>query len=248
MSSFSSRKELAPPLLGCLYCHAEGTITELAARKLLGLGSDFPVLVCSHCQSVALFDEDASSGHWRIRYRRYNRSKIYFFSAWRLGKAGWLEADEALKRSTTAFIQRQRVRQAQRGDLSWLAPQVIWPPPPSFSPSEQVYLIFKYATLRQEGYSGREGSEKNNNILDGGTFYITDARLHLMGRDRDWSYEYGKVRKVDFSDNGWKIELDVKEAPRYFQCESADDEMDPQLASAVINALWHKTDSSSQYA
>lgn len=242
MNNLPERKELPAPLLGCLYCHTEGTITEVAPRKILGIGRDLPALVCGHCGSVALLDEDGATGNWRIRYTRYSRQTQYHFSAQRLGKAGWLEADDALKISTTAYIQRQRVRQAQRGDLSWLQPQMLSPRPLGITPSEPIFLKFKYVTLHQEGHSEAEGTgRRGGNVLDGGQFYVTDIKLHLQGRDRDWSYEFGKIRKVDFSKNGWKIDLDVKEAARYFQGSNQDDEIDPQLAAAVITALWQQS-------
>ena len=40
-----------PPLQGCLYCHAEGTLTLHEGRKILGLGGDYPTVKCSRCES-----------------------------------------------------------------------------------------------------------------------------------------------------------------------------------------------------
>src|SRR5690606_20110067 len=103
--------------------------------------------------------------------------------------------------------------------------------------SEQDYMAFKYVTLHQEGHHSTEGQSSNGNMLDSGTFYVTDAKIYLMGRDRDWVYDFSKIRHVDFSNSSWKIDLEGKETPRYFKCESASNEVDPQLATAVINAL-----------
>jgi hypothetical protein len=241
MVSFSDRKDLPAPLLGCLYCHAEGTITEIEPRRLPGNSSDYPTLVCSQCHSAALFDERQAENTWRIRYRRVNRHEKYYFAALQFENTGWTYADDALETSTTIYIQRQRVHQALQGDLSWLRPVQLSPSPPPIMTSELVYLQFKHALLCTEDTPRRPGpSESPNDVLDSGAFYVTDQNVHLVGRDRDWSYALARIRDVEFSKKGWKVHLDTKETKRFFQAENHAEEMDAQLATAVIKTLWQR--------
>lgn len=224
-----STPDLPAPLIGCLYCHAEGTITEYAPRQWLGWGAEFPRLVCSRCKAVALIDSQ-QAGNWRIAYQRFNKRRQYFYAAQILGQAGWIEADQALDLSTKIYIQRQRVQQAQQSDLSWLKPlDVIIPNNPN---AGAVYLKFAHVDLYQDG-------NPDDQPLDTGSFFITYTTIHLLGRDRDWSYPLTQIDNVDYSGSGWKIHLATKETKRYFACEPAADETDPQLTAAIIKAFMH---------
>lgn len=238
MTHTSSHQELAAPLLGCLYCHAEGTITQVEARKVFGLGHEFPSITCSNCRSTAFFDQNLQNGTWRIRFRKYNRDELYYYAALRLGKGGWIKDDDALKLSTAIYIQRQRVGQAQSGDLSWLRPERLSPPPSLMSPNELVYLSNRKVDFRQLGQSSNQGSQKTEKgILDTGQFYVTDVKIHLLGRSRDWSYDLSQIRKADFTDKAWKIFINTKDAVQYFQGDFDTNEIDPQLTAAVVNTL-----------
>ncbi len=218
------------PLLGCLYCHAEGTITQIAARKFAGLGSDFPRLICSRCQSVAWFDEDPTTGDWRIHYRKHGRGPLYQFASVRLGTAGWLKADEALQVSTQTYIHRQRLQQAKRGDLSWL--RVNQTLPPSLPSSERVYMVFESVTL----YS-QQPQSKVDAVVDSGAIYITGANLYLLGRDREWAYPLAQIQQTKFTDSEWQVVLGMTDIQQYFACNPQTHELDPQLAVNVLNAL-----------
>ena len=213
-------------------------MTEVEPRKVFGLGHEFPSIICSNCGSTAFFDQNQENGIWRLRYRKFNRDDLYYFAALRLGKAGWLKEDDALKLSTTVYIQRQRVRQAQSGDLSWLRPERLSPPPSLMSPNELVYLSSPKVDFRQMGQSANEASQKTEKgVLDTGKFYVTDVKLHLLGRSRDWSYHLSQIHKTDFTDKSWKIYIDTKDATQYFQAYFDANETDPQLTTAVIKAL-----------
>src|SRR5690554_1514124 len=105
---FDASFALLPPLQGCLYCHAEGTTALYPSRKILGVGSDYPVLKCSRCGTSAEFDADpALPEAWHIRYRHVNRDPRYYYVALHFGRAGWLSAQEALAISTDGYVQRQ---------------------------------------------------------------------------------------------------------------------------------------------
>lgn len=221
-----STVDLPAPLVGCLFCHAEGTITEFAPHRWFGFGSEFPRLVCNRCKAVALFEPQEDG--WRIAYQRFNKRRQYFYAAQLLGQADWLGADQAIELSTKVYIQRQRVQQAQQGDLSWLKPlDVSIPNAPS---AGAVYLTFAHVNLHQEGNS-------DDQPLDTGSFFVTYTTLHLLGRDRDWSYPLNQIEAVDYSGAGWKIHLTTKETKRYFSCEPSLDETDPQLTTAIIKAF-----------
>jgi len=55
--------------------------------------------------------------------------RAFYYVMLYLGRAGWLSADQALKASRNGFVQRQRVQQVQGGDLEWLHPMPLDPPP-----------------------------------------------------------------------------------------------------------------------
>jgi hypothetical protein len=234
------RDDLPPPLRGCLYCHAEGSISRAEGRKLLGLGSDFPLLVCTECGSVASFDEGKDTGRWRIRYRKYNRERKFYFSVLYLGKAGWLGADEALDISTRSFVQRHRVRQAQQGDVAWLHPTPLSPPPPLMNPHEEVYMSFQYVIYCQASQVGRLAHRAVANSLDAGSFFVTGSKIHLLGHRRDWSYHLTDIQGIDYNDKSWFIYLNNINnvgGVEYFQGDNHPDELDAQLVAAVLQAL-----------
>jgi hypothetical protein len=241
MNEPDDRDDLPAPLLGCLYCHAEGGITRAEVRKILGIGGEFPVLICSECGSVAAFDDGKVTGVWRIRYRKYNRERKYYYSALYLGKAGWLEADTALEISTKSYIQRQRVQQAQQGDVSWLRPTRLSPPPPLMNPNESVYMAFRYVTYYQSAQGGRVGSHRiTGNSLDAGSFFVTDSKIHLLGQRRDWSYSLADIHSIDYTDKAWFIYLSSVGNPEYFQGDNHPDELDAQLVATVLQVLRRK--------
>ena len=227
-----------PPLRGCLYCHAENTTTLAPGRKVLGFGSDFPVLKCSHCGAVALLDCDPEDqSHWRIRYRRFNRTPPYYYVALYLGKVGWLSAQEALAASTDGFVQRTRVGQAQSGDLAWLQPVSADPPLPLFDADENVYLTLKAVTLQEAMPAGLLVRANQGAVLDSGKLYVTDRRLHLLGQRRDWSHGLSEVRGVSYDEKSWTITLNAPEQPRQFRGVNAQGQFDAQLVAAVVEAL-----------
>jgi hypothetical protein len=231
--------EFLPPLRGCLYCHSEGTTTLSDGRKLLGFGSDFPRLKCSHCSSVALLDYDAGYPEdWQIRYRRVNHAARYYYVALYLGRAGWLSADEALEISTDGYVQRMRVAQAKAGDLAWL--RTAHSALPSMSASEKVYLTLKAVTLQATPPPGIFVHSEQGAILDSGKFYVTDQKLHLLGQRRNWSHALADVWKIDYDDKFWTIYFDTAGQSQHYRGSNAADQLDAQLVAAVVEALWRE--------
>lgn len=223
--TMSDRDELSAPLLGCLYCHAEGTITEVSPRRLFGFGADYPQLRCSHCGAVALFDDNLLSGEWRINYRKFSREATYYFSALNLGQQEWLSAEEALQISTKAYIQRERLQQARRGDLSWLRPRASLPP--SISPTEQLLFLNKQGVL----YDSQDMK------VDTGVLYWTAGKLYLLGQAQQWEFDLQQVQHTDYSEHGWELYLSSSEREYLLRCDYRDDEIDPQLTTAIIETL-----------
>lgn len=227
--------ELPAPLLGCLFCHAAGTIIQSEGRRFFGIGEALPTLTCNNCGGVAVLEIGEHSEDWRIRYRKYSRERDYHFAVQHLGKGGWLEAEDALEISRQAYVQRHRVMQARQGDLKWLKPVELSPPPPIVSQDETIYLHFRYATLRQ-GQGGRF-IRQDDNIVDTGAFYITDQNIHLLGQKRNWSHPLNHIRKVDFNGDAWLIYLENDEIEEYFRGDSEPDIMDAQLITTIVQAL-----------
>jgi hypothetical protein len=235
----SSEVSTIPPLLGCLYCHAEGATTLSPGRRFLGFGGDYPVLTCSHCASVALLDYDPEdSQNWRIRYRRVNRAPRYYYVAIYLGKAGWLSAQKALAASRSGYVQRARVQQAKAGDLSWLQPAPLNPPPPFMGGEEVVYLTLRAVTFQEAPPSGLLVRADQGAVLDSGKFYVTDQKMHLLGQRRDWSHRLRDVQKVAFDDRAWTIVLNTPGQPQQYRGPNVLDQFDPQLVAAVVETLW----------
>lgn len=228
--------DLPAPLLGCLYCHSEGTIIQSENRRLFGIGEAMPNITCNVCGSVAVLEHNEVKD-WRIRYKKTNRDREYFFSSIYLGRAGWMDANTALEISTMSFVQRQRVQQSRRGDLSWLKPITLDPPPPLIDPTEIIYLQFRYVTY-QQGQRGRF-SRADDAIVDSGSFYITDDYLHLLGTKRSWNTKLTDIRKVDFDDEAWYVYLKNNELNEYYRGDNPEEPtiMDAQLVASVIQAL-----------
>lgn len=226
------------PLLGCLCCHQQGTMMMSEGRKILGFGSDYPVIKCEHCGSVALLDYDPDApDQWRIRYRRVSSSPEYYYVALYLGESGWLSAEDALAISTNGFVQRERMRQAKAGQLAWLHPHPIDPPPPLMNPSENVYLILKGVTFQEAPPAGLLVRPDQGAILDSGKFYVTDQKLHLLGQRRDWSHRLTDIQSVDYDDHAWVILLDTVEEPRQYRGLNSSDQLDAQLVVTIVKAL-----------
>ncbi|MEP7289920.1 MAG: hypothetical protein ABI947_29595 [Chloroflexota bacterium] len=232
--------EIPAPLVGCLYCHQEGTMTLAAGRKILGFGSGLPTLVCSSCNSVALFEPGPSADTWRIRYKNVNKASRFYYVMLYLGRAGWLSADEALEASRKGYVQRQRIQQVQRGDLSWLQPGPLVPPPPLMSPDESVYLMANPATFQQAMRVGSVLAQGEENVLDSGHFYVTDRKIHLLGHRRDWSHKLTDIQRVEHNDERWRIY--VGDSEQHYQGINVPDQIDAQLFASVVKQLARRDD------
>ncbi len=236
------RQGLIPPLQGCLYCHAEGTTALHRPRKLLGFGNDYPLLKCSRCGSTALLDyTPAEPSAWRIRYKHVNTAPRYYYVALHLGRAGWLSAEDALAVSTDGFVQRRRVQQARAGELAWLRPAPLQPPPPLMQPDEAVYLTLRGVTLQEALPVGFLVRAESGAVLDSGKFYVTGQRLHLLGQRRDWSHTLEAIWRVEYDEQGWTLHLRTPERPLQYRGLNIPDQFDAQLVAAVIEALRPRT-------
>jgi len=232
--------EHLPPLQGCLYCHSEGTTTLSDSRKILGFGNGFPLLRCSHCNSVAFFAyEEGHLDNWRIKYRRVNRASRYYYVSVYLGRAGWLSASKALEISTNGFVQRMRVAQAKSGDLTWLShsSSQSQPSPACVNAEERVYLTLKAVTLQETPPPGILVRSQQGALLDSGKFYVTDQRLYLLGQRRDWFYTFDEISRIDYNDKYWTIYLDVPDQEQRLRGANVSDQLDAQLVAAVVESL-----------
>jgi hypothetical protein len=242
----SKEANTIPPLLGCLYCHTEGATVLSPGRRFLGFGGDYPILTCSHCDSVALLDYDPEDPQdWRIRYRRVNRAPRYYYVAIYLGKAGWLSAQKALAASTNGYVQRTRVQQTRAGDLSWLQPAALHPPPPLMGVEEVVYLTLRAVTFQEAPPPGLLVRADQGTVLDSGKFYVTDQKLHLLGQRRDWSHRLSEIHRLEYDDQAWTVVLNTPGQPQQYRGVNAFDQFDPQLVAAVVEALWQQTQAGS---
>lgn len=226
----------AAPLLGCLYCGTEGTITaDETGRRL----------TCSACGAIAKFEPGADSDHWRVNYQKVSHAPRFYFVMNTLGKAGWLDDDHALELGRLGFLARHRLQQTQRGELGWLQPRKMASPPPLMSPAETVYLIADSVGLYHSGKSngrglaalfGRGGGE----LQDTGRFYLTDLKLHLLGKARDWSHKLSTdIQRVEHTDKYWRVYL--TDGSQFYQGENQPtqpEQPDAQLFASVVKALW----------
>ena len=226
-----------PPLLGCLYCHTEGTTTLAEGRKVLGMGSDYPVLRCSHCDAVAWLDMDDPLS-WRIRYRRAVHAPEYYYVAQHLGCGDWLSAEQALAISTDGFVQRRRVQQAQNGELGWLQPVYLDPPLPMMEVDEAVYLSLKGVTLQEATPAGLLVRPDQGRVLDSGKFYATEHRLYLLGQRQPWSHMLHNIQAVNFDAHGWHIVIDAPEQALQLRAANMPEQFDAQLVAAIVETLW----------
>lgn len=236
MTELAADTALMPaPLLGCLYCHTEGSTTLAESRKLLGLGPNEPTITCSACGSVALFEAGEDANTWRIRYRSVNKASRFYYVMIHLGQPGWLDAEMALEVSRVGFIQRQRVQQTQRGDLSWLRPTRLDPPPPLMSPDETIYLSLNPGSLQQATKTGVLTRAGDGSVQDTGRFYVTDRKIHLLGHRRDWSHKLTDIGRVEHNEQHWRIY--VGEGAQFYQGENLPNQLDVQLFAAVVRTL-----------
>jgi hypothetical protein len=230
--------QIPAPLQGCLYCHTEGSITLAEGRKILGFGSGLPTLTCSSCGSVALFEAGTDPDTWRIRYKNVNKSPRFYYVMLYLGRAGWLTAEQALEVSRNGYVQRQRIQQTQRGDLTWLHPAPLNPPPPLMSPDETVYLTVNPVTFQQAMRAGSVLAQGEENVLDSGRFYVTDRKLHLLGHRRDWSHKLTDIQRVEHSDQHWRVY--VGESEQHYQGTNDPNQIDAQLFTTIVKMLCHQ--------
>ncbi|HRE47047.1 MAG TPA: hypothetical protein PLD47_04920 [Aggregatilineales bacterium] len=221
--------EQPAPLLGCLFCGEEGTITLTEGRKVFGLGSGLPTITCRACGAAALFDAAGEGGQgWRIRYKKTSRHQRYYYASIYLGGAGWLVEDEALAISRRAYVQRRRVQQAEAGDLSFLQPEQRDPPPPLMSPDEFVYVEYPTAIIGQASKTGES-------IMDSGIVFLTDKKIHLLGQRRDWSHKLSDIREITLTERYWRLQVGI--ADQYYQGENQPDQIDAQLFTVIVKAL-----------
>ncbi len=231
----STVDDLPAPLQGCLYCQAEGSTTLTEGRRFLVFGSATPTLTCKSCGAVAFFEAGSNSHTWRIRYKKVNRSSRHYYAMVHLGNGGWLNAEEALEFSRRSYVQRHRMLQAERGDLSWLHAGPLPPPPPLMSPEENVYMMINPVAFQQSTRGGIVLAQDEENVLDSGCFYATDRKVHLLGKRRDWSHKLSDIQDVEHTDQCWRIY--VGSAHQYYQVTNQRDQIDAQLVTAVIRAL-----------
>lgn len=231
-------ESLPPPLLGCLICHTENSLTLLPSRRILGFGTEFPLLTCSNCGAVAVLDwNQARTEEWRIRYRKVPHAFPYVYAHLRFARVGWLGADEALDVSTEVFIQRQRLQQVKHGDLAWLKPSRLSPPPPLMSADEIVYLALKPASYCETGGRALFFRSRSEVILDSGIFYVTNLKVHLLGQRRDRSHRLSEVQRVEYKEDQWFVHVGVGGRPHYYQGFGQVGGLDAELIVAVVEVL-----------
>lgn len=226
------------PLEGCLYCHSVGTTTLTEAKPVLGIVSVGAVLTCSSCGATATFESGTGPLDWRIRYRTFNRSSRFYYVMVYLGLSGWLDAEAALDRSRRGFTQRYRLQQAQHGDLSWLSPHRLTPPPALMSPSETLYVRFNNASLMRRPSGGRLAvvlTRGEGLVQDTGSVLVTDQKVHLLGKSRDWSHKLSEIGRIEHNERYWR--LHIPETGQYYQGNNAIDEIDAQLFTVTVQHL-----------
>jgi len=227
-----------PPLAGCLYCHSEGTTLLAAPRQFWRLGTSFPLVRCTQCQSIAQLDYDPENPEWwRIRYRQVNRDPRFYYVMHNLGGVGWLDAPAALEISRRGFVQRQRVQQTQRGDLAWLHPAPLDPPLPLMTPDELVYLTLSGVTFQQAPPTGFLVRADQGPVLDSGKFFVTGHNLHLLGQRRDWSHPLTHIEDVFYDARSWRVLVSSGDELLQYRGTNIANQWDAQLVAAIISAL-----------
>lgn len=227
-----------PPVQGCLFCHTEGAVSVEPGRDPLPRADGFPIIKCSYCGAVAELDAEPNNPQgWRIRYRKVNSAERYFYVARHFGGGDWLDRSDALRASTNGYVQRQRVRQTNEGDLSWLAPLALDPLPPFIVRGETVFLELRAVTLQRlapRTWIFRAGQDE---LLDSGKLFVTDRKLHLLGQRRDWSVSWADVAGTAYDADTWRVTLAGEDQPRELSAQSASNEIDPQLITAIFDLL-----------
>ncbi|WP_119072939.1 hypothetical protein [Aggregatilinea lenta] len=204
---------------------------------MLGIGGEFPILRCSRCGTTAEFDADpALPEAWHIRFRHCNSDPRYFYVALHFDKAGWLTGQQALTISTDGYIQRQRVQQAQSGDLSWLQPEQI----PEDERAGQPYLSLKGTSLREPVGTGILGLGSGSTVLDSGKLFVTGDMLYLDGQRQVWKYPFDVIKDIRYSDQAWTVTVEQGDRAVSMQGTNLPDQIDVQLIATVIEALWRK--------
>ncbi len=226
-----------PPLQGCLYCHTEGSTDLVVGRTLFGFGSQLLRIKCRHCGAVAQFDYDPDSPfQWRIRYRRFSRAPRYYYVSIWLGKGGWLSGDDATQISRNGYVQRMRVQQAKVGDFSWLQPpqDVSWAQETFESPILQVLRAVSLTEAPSRMLLSRATSQP---VIDSGKLFVTEEHLRFIGQRTDRIFDFAQITDARYDDRSWSV-IEVAE-PTSFQYRGAylQDQIDPQLVTAVIEAL-----------
>ncbi len=228
----SAATDQPAPMQGCLYCGAEGSIIASENNQKL---------TCSTCGSIARFESGADSDHWRINYQKYSHAPRFYYVMVHLGKAGWVSADEALSIAQQGFIYRHRLQQAQRGELNWLKPAKLETPPPLMSPAETVYLHLPGAAIfhAQRGNGLAALLNRNSGTpQDSGQFYVTDLKIHLIGKTRDWSHKLSDIQRVEHNERHWR--LYVGDGSQFYQGENVAGQIDAQLFATVVKILWKR--------
>ena len=221
--------ELPPPLVGCLYCHTEGTITEHLPGRFSRSG--LPRLVCSHCGAVASF-EAADNDQWRIQYQQVNEAPPYFYAALVLKNTGWIDADTAIDLSRDAYIQRRRVEQVQAGQLNWLQPTLPDEGrPANLSPDEHLLVYIEAAQLKRKIETEEEHTTHD---VDNGALFFSNRKIHLIGQQREWAYEYAAIINTHYQPDLWRMTFSDA---HFIEHTVQSKELDAQLLIAVVEAL-----------
>lgn len=227
-----------PPVQGCLFCHTEGAVSVEPQRAPRVRADRSLVIKCSYCGAVAQLDAAPDRpADWRIRYTKVNGAARYYYVARHLGGGTWLDREDALRISTRGYVQRQRVRQASEGDLSWLSPVVLDPLPPFIVPGETIFLELRAVTLTRlapRTWIFRAGQDE---LLDSGKLYVTNRKLHLLGQRRDWSVSWDDALDAGYGTDVWHLSVAGDERLRTLSAQRASNEIDPQLITAIFDLL-----------
>jgi len=227
-----------PPVQGCLFCHTERAVSVEPRRAPRSRAERFLVIRCSYCGAIADLDADPNRpADWRIRYRKVNDAARYYYVARYLAGGRWLDREEALRISLNGYVQRQRVRQTSGGDLSWLSPIVLAPPPPFIMPGETIFLELRAVTLTRlapRTWILRAGQDE---LLDSGKLYVTDRKVHLLGQRRDWSVGWADALDTGYGTDTWQLYVAGDERLRALSAQRAANEIDPQLIVAIVDLL-----------
>lgn len=219
--------EIASPLIGCLFCHTEGTITEHHPQRFVNV---VPKLLCSHCGSVALF-EVIGEDSWQIKYTHTSDDQQYHYAKLRFKGDNWLKEEDAIDISREVYIQRHRVGQAQAGKLGWLKPDISRELPTTLSPEESV-LVFIDEVRLQRHVQEEEGQIQHE--VDRGALFLSNHRLHVAGKARDWVYEINAIESATFIEKRWMLRFSDQ---HFIEHHTEGDEHDAQLFVAIIEGL-----------